>query len=236
MMLFRTFTGRRSTPPLPGPDVPRLRVPCSSVTQLTLAAVFPVFLVGGLLLTQCGEPAALQPTSPTTPERQPSATDDASVAPTTRPPVSSAPSRWEVLDRAAADLLNDLPTALEEMVVAGESKASITASFVPNLLAEWERLTGAAQAAYLLERTGTGSPVTLAVPCNECSDNYTDCIADAVDNLVECLSGCPTFRGGKDCRNGCKATWRDERNQCKETNRECRKRCTPKARPPRQGL
>ena len=156
------------------------------------------------------------------------------VAPTGRSPSASAPSRREVLEGAADDLLNDLPTALEEMFVTGESKASIRDGFVPGFLAEWKRLTGAAQAASLPERTGTGSPATLVAPCNECSDNYTDCIADAVDNLVECLSDCPAFRGS-DCRNGCKAAWRDERDLCKENNRECRRTCTPKVRPPEQG-
>ena len=213
------------------------RVMLPSAGGFSLVALLATVAVAGLFLVRCDGEVGSRHGAPTLPK--PAASNaDASPDPASGEPPSHGDllrvpevaaqqtelTNSNVLDEAADDLLDDLAASLEEMVASGESRAQLM-SFSSGVLDEWGGLMVSAQTAYLTER-GTTAAVTLSVPCNECSDNYTDCISDAVDNLVDCLFGCGAFGGS--CRRNCRATWRAEREACKEANRECRKTCTPK--------
>ena len=214
----------------------------------------PLALFLAALAASCGDDSArVSPTTPATPEAAlwpPQS--DAAVSPTTSPdrrsvaeapavpayasqgvseadPLATRQLEWSaggVFREALDELLDDLPVAIEDAVLSGQSETYLKASLVPGVVGIVGRLAGLANDAYVSERSETGAFSPSSVPCNECSDNLTHCLDDALDNFVDCVFECGTFDG--DCRRACKDAWRAGKSECFDTHRECVKTCTPK--------
>ena len=131
---------------------------------------------------------------------------------------------WQLFDEALEELLDDLPPVIEEAIVSGQSKRIMKASFVPGVMGVVGRLVTLTDDAYASERAAAVSSSTLSVPCNECSDDLTYCLDDALDRFVDCAFSCVR----SSCRRRCKETWRAQKQECYDAHRECVKTCTPK--------
>ena len=214
-----------------------------------LSLPLALFLVA--LVTSCSDDSAR--VSPTTPEPAPWPKGSAAaVSPTTRPdrraaaasPVVPAHAfegvskagtlatrqpEWSaggVFREALDELLDDVPVAVEDAMLSGQSETYLKASLVPGLVGIVGRLAALANDAYVSERSQTDAFSASSVPCNECSDNLTHCLDDALDNFVDCVYECGAFDSG--CRRDCKDAWREQKGECFDTHRECVKTCTPK--------
>lgn len=209
--------------------------PSGLSVRIATAAVIASAVVALFLGACAGEEPSLVP--PGTPATSAFGSDGFRSSPATpeseaEPAQTSSPTNSD--DRIDRHL-SRLADTIEGLILSGAATRESQAGFTPVLDNTWTELVRLIESedysSQIADSTLAQLPPrpqpSVADNCHDCTDDYVDCLDDAIAAFADCLFDCSTFGGGR-CRRGCKEAWRSARQECRETHRECRSPCTNK--------